>query len=92
MAGLVARLRLFVDRFRALKGIPEMCDLAWDLCEENERLSRENTYLRKAVEVGLDWMECDLYCHGPGPCGGYQGRVDTMKKVLANEPVGHWDL
>lgn len=36
--GLVDRVRLLVRQFRALGAVPELCTLAWDLCNENERL------------------------------------------------------
>lgn len=39
--GIIAKVRLMVERFRSLGGIPELCDLAWNLCNENEQLRTE---------------------------------------------------
>jgi hypothetical protein len=40
------RVKLMIERFRALGGIPELCDHAWELCCENERLHTELARLR----------------------------------------------
>jgi hypothetical protein len=44
----IEKAKLLVARFRALGGVPELCDLTWKLCQENERLEAELTDRRSA--------------------------------------------
>lgn len=39
--GIIGQTRLLIERFRSIGGIPDLCDLAWQLCNENQRLRAE---------------------------------------------------
>jgi len=57
--GLVSRLEKKIKRFRALGGIPDMCDMAWKLCCENESLRAELSAFKAAasfVPPKHDWQ------------------------------------
>jgi hypothetical protein len=87
-----AKVRLIIERFRALGGIPEMCDLAWQLCEENEQL-RAQAKQHRCSGCGLRW---DISAKGAELCGDCWRRAQPIlhATVPAQEPPAdaHEDL
>lgn len=93
--GLVARAKLLVARFRALGGVPELCDLAWKLCCENERLRAAVSAPSGCTEVspGLYVAEKSTSVFGDVPPPPRQEELKRALReriqALCKEGVGH---